>query len=145
MKRWYIPRASIQRYQNMVHVADGHFEEPGKFYLCIWTHTVYCVGMCVRMYATCECSILWKSSTWVNKLLYKMLLFLFNIILMNHNVFFCILVTAFLIFYWNHILLYKATIMLLMRAVSKNTEWNPASHLLICILLVQKGQYGFHL
>lgn len=49
-------------------------------------HTVYCVGMCVRMYATCECSILYISSTWVNKLLYKMLLFLLNIIVMNHNV-----------------------------------------------------------
>lgn len=83
-------------------------------------HSAYCVGMCVRMYAMYECRIWWKSSTQVNKLLYKMLLFSLNLVLMNHNVFFLyILMTAFLIFYWNHISHYKATIMLPTMAVSK--------------------------
>lgn len=104
--------------------------------LASFTCTVPCARVCAP-----ECSKVWEPSTRVNKLLYKMLLFLLNVILMNH---FCILMTCILniLLEWYFVL--KSHSHVTDQASITNMELNPAFHLLMWILLVQKGQSGFH-
>lgn len=84
---------------------------------------------------------MWEPSTRVNKLLYKMLLFLLNVVLMNH---FCILMTCILNILLEWYFMLQSHNHVTDEASIKNMELNPAFHLLMWILPVQKGQSGFH-